>query len=62
MAAEAVHDGKRMVAIARYYKLPDKNSAELFILVDETYQGRGLGLVIMENLFRVAPQSRYFRF
>jgi len=54
MAAEAVHDGKGMVAIARYYKLPDKNSAELFILVDETYQGRGLGLVIMENLFRFA--------
>ena len=54
MAAEVVHDGKEMLAIARYYKLPDKNSAELFILVDETYQGKGLGLVILENLFRVA--------
>ena len=40
MAAEVVHDGKEMVAIARYYKLPDKNSAELFILVDETYQSK----------------------
>ena len=54
LAAEVVHDGKEMVAVARYYKLPDKNSAELFVLVDETYQNKGLGFVIMETLFRVA--------
>ena len=50
LAAEVVHDGKEMVAIARYYKLPGKNSAELFILVDEAYQARGLGIVLLENL------------
>jgi acetate---CoA ligase (ADP-forming) len=54
LAAEIVHDGKEMVAIARYYKLPGKNSAELFILINEAYQSRGLGLVLMENLFKVA--------
>jgi acetyltransferase len=53
-SAEVVHDGREMVAIAHYYKLPGKNSAELFILIDEKYQAKGLGLVLMENLFKVA--------
>jgi acetyltransferase len=54
VAAEVVHDGKEMVAIARYYKLPGKNSAELFMLVDEKYQEKGLGLILLEDLGRVA--------
>ena len=54
LAAEAVHDSKEIVAIARYLKLPGKNSAEIFMLVDEIYQGRGLGIVLLENLAKVA--------
>ena len=54
LAAEAVHDGKGMVAIAKYLKLPGKNSAEIFILVDEIYQGKGLGIILLENLAKVA--------
>ena len=49
-----VHDGKEIVAIARHYKLPGKNSAEIFILVDELFQGKGLGLVLLENLAKIA--------
>ena len=30
VTAEVVHDGREMTAIARYFKLPGKNSAELF--------------------------------
>ena len=54
MVAEAVHDRKEIVAIAKYYKLPGKNSAEVFILVDEVFQGKGLGIVLLENLAKVA--------
>ena len=54
LVAEVVHDSKEMVAIARYLKLPGKNSAEIFILADEEYQGKGLGIVLLENLAKVA--------
>jgi len=51
-----------MTAIARYFKLPGKNSAELFLLVDEKYQAKGLGLVLLENLFKVARSQGFFCF
>jgi len=62
VTAEVVHDGREMTAIARYYKLPGKNSAELFLLVDEKYQAKGLGLVLLENLFKVARAQGFSSF
>ena len=62
VTAEVVHDGREMMAIARYYKLPGKNSAELFLLVDEKYQAKGLGLVLLENLFKVARSQGFSAF
>jgi len=59
VTAEVVHDGREMTAIARYFKLPGKNSAELFLLVDEKYQAKGLGLVLLENLSKL-PAARAF--
>ena len=61
VTAEVVHDGREIVAIARYFKLPGKNSAELFLLVDETHQS-GLGLVLLENLFKVARSQGFSAF
>ena len=62
LSAEMVHDGKEMVAIAKHYKLPGKNSAEIFILVDEIFQGRGLGLVLLESLAKVARSQGILTF
>jgi acetyl coenzyme A synthetase (ADP forming)-like protein len=55
LVAEILNDGvKDIVAIGRYYRLPHKNSAEVYVLVDESYQGRGLGTVVMEKLAATA--------
>jgi len=63
LVAEVLKDGCRnMVAVARYYKLPGKNSAEIFILVNELYQGKGLGVALLENLAKVARSQNISTF
>jgi len=47
-----------MTAIARYYKLPGKNSAELFLLVDENIRPKD-SAGAAGNLFKVA-RARVF--
>ncbi|HUL94937.1 MAG TPA: GNAT family N-acetyltransferase [Usitatibacter sp.] len=42
------------VAVARYVTLPDARSCEYAIVVADTWQGRGLGRVMMERLIEVA--------
>ena len=55
LVAEVLRDGsKDIVGIGRYYRLPGKNSAEVFVLTDEKYQGKGLGTAIIEKLAAAA--------
>jgi RimJ/RimL family protein N-acetyltransferase len=51
-----VTKGKRreIVAIGRYYRLPDKHSAEIGIVIGDAYQGKGLGTNLIKWLVRVA--------
>ena len=55
LVAEVLRNGKKdIVGIGRYYRLPGKNSAEVYVLIDDTYQGKGLGTAIIEKLATAA--------
>ncbi|MDO8578751.1 MAG: GNAT family N-acetyltransferase [Dehalococcoidales bacterium] len=56
--AEVLKDSrKEIVATGKYYRLPDKHSAEVILAVQDDYQGRGLGTAILEQLMNVARQN-----
>ncbi len=43
-----VHD--MIVAIAQYYREPGRDDAEVAFLVDDSYQGHGIGTILLEHL------------
>ncbi len=43
-----VHD--RIVAVAQYYREPGRDDAEVAFLVDDGYQGHGIGTILLEHL------------
>ena len=45
---------KEIVAIGRYYRLPRANSAEVDFVIEDSYQGKGIGTKLMEHLSYVA--------
>jgi acetyl coenzyme A synthetase (ADP forming)-like protein len=45
------------VAIGRYYRLPNHHSAEVALAIEDSYQGRGLGTSILEQLANVAREN-----
>jgi acetyltransferase len=47
-------DGDREVAVCRYITLPDGETAEYAIVVDDPWQNRGLGRLMMRRLVEVA--------
>ena len=56
--AEALQEPNReIVATGKYYRLPDRHSAEVIFVVEEDYQGRGLGTAILEQLSNVAREN-----
>jgi acetyltransferase len=44
----------QIVAVGRYYRLPRKNSAEVAIVIDDTYRRKGIGTRLIECLVNVA--------
>jgi acetyl coenzyme A synthetase (ADP forming)-like protein len=61
--AEVLRETKRdIVAIGRYYRLPDHHSAEVALAIEDGYQGRGLGTSILEQLANVARENGIDRF
>lgn len=48
---------KEIVAVARYYHLPGKQSAEVAFAIEDVYQGKGLGTKLMESLANVARDN-----
>jgi acetyl coenzyme A synthetase (ADP forming)-like protein len=56
--AEVVREPYReIVAVGKYYRLPDHQSAELIFAIEDEYQGRGLGTDILEQLAVVAREN-----
>jgi acetyl coenzyme A synthetase (ADP forming)-like protein len=49
--------GRDIVAIGRYYRLPDHHSAEVVLAIEDDYLERGLGTGLLEQLANVA---RYY--
>ncbi|MGD9116180.1 MAG: bifunctional GNAT family N-acetyltransferase/acetate--CoA ligase family protein [Dehalococcoidia bacterium] len=56
--AEVIRERQKdIVAIGRYYRLPDKQSAEVAFVIDDIYQGKGIGTKLMEWLANVAREN-----
>lgn len=47
---------EKIVAVARYYRLPRQDRAEVTIVVEDAYQGRGIGAHLIEQLAETARQ------
>ena len=54
--------GERIVAVGHFYRLPSKDGAELALMVEDAYQGRGVGTHLLEHLVMVAREKRVRRF
>ncbi|MDO8635346.1 MAG: GNAT family N-acetyltransferase [Dehalococcoidia bacterium] len=48
---------KEIVAIGRYYRLPNKRSAEVAFAIEDAYQGKGIGTKLMESLANIARDN-----
>ena len=49
---------REIVAIGRYYLLPNKRSAEVAFAIEDRYQGRGIGTKLVESLANVAREKK----
>ncbi|HEX5598044.1 MAG TPA: GNAT family N-acetyltransferase [Micromonosporaceae bacterium] len=55
--------GDRIVAVGRYERLgPDAPDAEVAFVVEDAYQGRGIGSMLLEHLAEAARQEGISRF
>jgi RimJ/RimL family protein N-acetyltransferase len=48
---------KEIVAIGRYYRLPNKPSAEVAFAIEDAYQGKGIGTTLIERLASIARDN-----
>jgi acetyl coenzyme A synthetase (ADP forming)-like protein len=56
--AEVLRDQRRdIIAIGRYYRIPYKPSAEVAFVIEDAYQGKGIGTKLMEWLANVARDN-----
>jgi acetyl coenzyme A synthetase (ADP forming)-like protein len=54
VAEVAKQQGKEIVAIGRYCRLPRAHSAEVDFVIEDSYQGKGIGTRLMEQLSNAA--------
>ncbi|MFA5368328.1 MAG: GNAT family N-acetyltransferase [Dehalococcoidia bacterium] len=50
-------DNERLLAVARYYRLPSEDSAEFAIVVADRYQKQGIGTHLMQELADAAKNG-----
>jgi len=56
--AEVLRDRRRdIIAIGRYYRIPYKPLAEVAFVIEDAYQGKGIGTKLMEWLANVARDN-----
>jgi acetyl coenzyme A synthetase (ADP forming)-like protein len=48
---------REIIAIGRYYRIPNKPSAEVAFVIEDAYQGKGIGTKLMEWLANVARDN-----
>jgi RimJ/RimL family protein N-acetyltransferase len=51
-----------MVAIGRYYRLPRSHTAEFALVVEDVYQGKGIGTKMLECLINAARDNNITKF
>ena len=51
-------ESRKIIAVARYYRMPNKRSAEVAFAIEDPYQRVGLGTRLMEALVQVARQNK----
>jgi acetate---CoA ligase (ADP-forming) len=52
----------QIVAVARYDRTPGSGDAEVAFLVEDAFQGRGIGTILLEHLVEVARRHGIHRF
>jgi acetate---CoA ligase (ADP-forming) len=58
LIAEVLREPYReLVAVGRYYRLTDRHSAQVDLVIEDDYQGRGLGTGLLEQLIKVARDN-----
>ncbi len=58
IVGEIPHEGRRrLVAVARYYRNPATNWAEIAVVVQENFQRRGIAAFLLRHLAKVAAQQ-----
>jgi acetyltransferase len=62
MAIVAVAPDGALVGVARYAHEPATDAAEIALVVQDAWQGRGLGTILLEDLLRYATQRGIARF
>ncbi len=59
LAAVVDHgDREELIGVARYMLLPNTSSAEFALVVQDAYQGQGIGSTLMTSLFEVARDQQ----
>ena len=48
---------ERIVAVGRYARLPKRDTAEVAFVVEDSYQGRGIGTLLLERLAAIAREK-----
>jgi len=62
IGAVAADGGERVVALASYVRLREREAAEVAFTVDDGYQGRGIGTRLLEQLAARAAEQGIARF
>ena len=62
VAEDAAAPAPTLIGVARYEPLPDGESAELAFVVQDDWQGKGLGAVLVRELLRAAELNGIRRF
>ena len=47
---------ERIISVGRYYRLPQKDRAEIAFAVEDTYQGKGIGTHLLQQLAIIAKE------
>jgi RimJ/RimL family protein N-acetyltransferase len=51
-----------LIGVARYEPLPDKDAVELAVVVQDSWQGKGLGTALLRDLLQAAELNGIHRF
>jgi len=53
---------EKIIAVGRYYRLPKRDTAEVAFVVEDAYQGKGIGTHLLEQLSSIAVEKGICRF